>query len=533
MLSLHVRNTGWLAFIFASACVDGSKPAEEETARAPLTVTVAVNTDRVLARVPPNGFGIHTSVYDNALLDPRVPGALETAGITMLRYPGGGYSDNYHWSTHSMTPWADGNRGYLAARSDFGSYLELVFASQSALMITVNYGSNLAGDGPGQPEEAAAWVAYANGDPDDDTVIGVDSTGEDWQTVGYWASLRAADKLDDDDGKNFLRIGRTEPVGIEYWEIGNEVFGNGYYASGSDVGFELDLHVPYDGTTRLHHPDLSGESYGEGVAEFSKAMKAVDPSIKIGAVLITPPDDYSWAPTWNDDVLGACASDIDFGIVHWYPNRDDLLNAPHRTLPVMFDELNAVFERHAGNGAGDIEITVTELGTAPGASQEQVSLGGLFAGDSYLTFIEQGATNVAWLELHNGSFLSERSTRRGRAYQGIGLAHLVADVGESLVQTESSHDRSVVSHAGVGENGSVRVMLLNSAEYRDAEVEVTGLGTAIEGDVYRYDPSGEAPFPSDSLEAPAEPAEVVSIDEGAATITLPWRTMAVVVTDPR
>jgi hypothetical protein len=70
----------------------------------------------------------------------------------------------------------------------------------------VNYGSNLAGTGGGEPAEAAAWVAYANGSPADQKVIGKDSTGYDWKTVGYWASLRASKPLEADDGQNFLRI---------------------------------------------------------------------------------------------------------------------------------------------------------------------------------------------------------------------------------------------------------------------------------------------------------------------------------------
>ena len=59
-------------------------------------------------------------------------------------------------------------------------------------------------------------------------------------------------------------------------------------------------------------------------------MKQVDPSIKIGAVLATPPDDYSWSyadlndndfknsnePYWNDEVLAHAAGAIDFVMVH-------------------------------------------------------------------------------------------------------------------------------------------------------------------------------------------------------------------------
>jgi hypothetical protein len=517
--------SGILVAALGVGCVDPSDPPEEQEATA-LTAVVEIDSDEVLARVPAYAFGIHTSVYDNALHDPELDNELETAGITMLRYPGGGYSDNYHWATHRLTAFADGNPGYLAPGSDFGSYLEVVFNTESAVMITVNYGSNQAGTGPGEPKEAAAWVAYANGDPSDETVIGEDSTGEDWRTVGYWASLRAADELAEDDGLNFLRISRDEPVGIEYWEIGNEVFGNGFYASGTDVVFELDLHVPYDGTRRLGHPDLSGTSYGQGVAEYAREMKAVDPDIKIGAVLVTPPDDDSWAPTWNDDVLSRCADDIEFGVVHWYPNREDLLNAPQFTIPIMFDRLKQTFRDHVGARADEIEITVTEVGTAPGAPERQIEIGGLFAGDAYLHFIEQGAANVAWLELHNGTFLSERGSRRGRAYQGIRLAHMVADVGDSLVATSSSVSQSaLVVHAGVREDGHRTVMLTNTHKFLDAMVTVSGFEASGEAEIYRYDPFGDDNGTSDQVEGP----EHVEFEAGEVSIELPWRSMAVVV----
>ena len=511
-----------LASVFGVACVDASQPPQQETDET-LLVQVDIDTSRILARVPPYGFGIHTSVYDNALHDPRVGPELEVAGIEMLRYPGGGYSDNYHWATHSMTPWQNGSRGYLADRSDFGSYLEVVDRTGAALMITVNYGSNQAGDGPGEPQEAAAWVAYANGSPDDETSIGAGSSGEDWRTVGYWASLRASDELATDDGLNFLRVSRPEPIGIEYWEIGNEVFGNGYYASGSDDGFELDLHVPYNGANRQNHPALSGTAYGQGVVAYAQAMKAVDPSIKIGAVLVTPPGDYGWAPTWNDDVLAECGRDIEFGVVHWYPNREDLLNAPQFTIPTMFEELRRSFREHGAPDA--MEVTVTELGTAPGASQLQVELGGLFAGDSYLTFLEHGASNVAWLELHNGSFLSERSGQRGRAFQGIHLAHLVADVGDALVQTTSSASQaSLVAHAGVRADGHTTAMLLNTHKYRDAEVTLTGFEESGQAEVYRYDPFGHASGGIAQVSGP----EAIELQDGEVTVSLPWRSMAVV-----
>ena len=86
----------------------------------------------------------------------------------------------------------------------------------------------IANYGTGTPEEAAGWVRYAN------------------VTKGY---------------------------GAKYWEIGNENYGNGHY--GAD--WEAD-----------NHADKSAVAYADGVVAYSDAMKAVDPTVKIGAVLTMP-----------------------------------------------------------------------------------------------------------------------------------------------------------------------------------------------------------------------------------------------------
>lgn len=490
----------WLAV----GCVSTDPGLEEPEKIDALSVDVQVELDSALPSMQPFALGVHSSVYDNQLHNQEVPELLSEAGIRMLRYPGGGYSDNYHWSTHSMTPWQNGNAGYLADGSDFGSYWSLIESFNGAAMITANYGSNLQGDGPGEPKEAAAWVAYCNGDPEDDTEIGEDGSGNDWETVGYWADLRASEPLDEDDGKNFLRISHPEPLGVEYWEIGNEVFGNGYY---SDPGFELDLHVAYDATSRVGHSDLSPTTYGRGVVDYIQEMKRVDPSIKVGAVLVTPPEDYGWAPDWNDRVLAECADEIDFGIVHWYPADDipSLLQAPSETIDTMFDELRASLEEYAGERADEIEITVTELGpnqaVEGGIQQEK----GIFAAESYAHFIARGATNIAWLELHQtggsfedgmwmtvpGSFLDERSERRGPAYFGIQIVHRWIDPGDVPVRATSNRDAVGALAASLADGGA-SIMLINRDRELMARAEVSISGTDL-GDtamVWAYGPDG-------------------------------------------
>lgn len=455
-----------LASSLAAACVDSSRSEREQTETQAIEAQVTVDFSETRVRVPPLAYGMHASVYDNSLHDPALSGQLKEGGLGLLRWPGGGYSDNYHWSTHTMTPFR-GNPddvGYLADGSDFGSFVSVFEGFAGTAMITVNYGSNLAGDGPGEPLEAAAWVAYANGDPDDEHLLGVDGSGTDWQTVGAWASLRASPPLDEDDGRNFLRIAHPEPLGIQYWEIGNEVFGNGYY--GESYQYEHDGHVPYDGTRRANDPLLSGTAYGSGVVAYATAMRAVDPSVKIGAVLNTPPRDYIWGPTWNSDVLSECAKVIDFVSVHWYPSKQasEIVALPATEIETMTEELRAELARHGRDEEDPLEMAMTELGGAPGHSllQDAPQSLALFSADTYLTAIEHGFVNLDWLELHNGTYLADRrwGGGPGPAYHGIRLAWLLAGPGDTLVKASSNRE-SIVAHASRRADGTYGVLLID------------------------------------------------------------------------
>lgn len=458
-----------------------------------VSVDVQVNPVELGHSVAPTAFGIHGSVYDNALHDPAVPDLLRAAGITLIRWPGGGYSDNYHWATHTLTPFRDGSPGYRGPNTNFGSFISALESFGTQAMITVNYGSNQRSDGPGEPLEAAAWVAYANGDPSSEQVLGVDGTGFDWQTVGFWAALRASEPLETDDGKNFLRIAHPAPLEIRYWEIGNELFGNGYYAA----EFELDLHAPYD-APRLNHPDLSPSTYGRGVVAYAAQMKAVDPSIRIGAVLNTPPMDYSWGPDWNEAVLKEAGDIADFLIVHWYPNGSmrQLLNAPRQQVPAMMEELRKSMAKCCPARASEPEITVTEMGpnSGVGIDAAHAQLTGLFAVDGYSTLLEHGVVNIDWLELHNGSFLSERSQRLGPAYKGIQMVTRFAQAGDTFVTSSSSVPYALRSHAAVDSDGTLSVLLVNLAPASVATVNLAiegGLASA-RAERWDYRPMGEA-----------------------------------------
>jgi hypothetical protein len=356
----------------------------------------------------------------------------------------------------------------------------------------------------GQPKEAAAWVAYANADASiygtpHDIVIGVDLQGNDWKTAGYWARLRASTGTEyqtwaQADGvynplNRFLAINRDAPVGIEHWEIGNETFGTGYYGGGN--GYSVDYDVPYDGTNRDDHPNLSPAQYGQEVVEYAQFMKSIDPTIKIGAVLATPPDDYSWSfadlndngiknaneSYWNDEVLSqlGIAENVDFVMVHWYPwagenaNGASLLTQVATKIPRMIDGATAGLDTGANRGIRDslqahglfnAEIMVTEFnyfGSLQSGLENAAE--SIFVADAYASWLELGVESVQYLEMMTKDFIDDSMNRRS-AFYGIAMVDKLAKPGDRYVSASTTNN-NIRSHAAVRADGSVAIMLMN------------------------------------------------------------------------
>jgi len=201
-----------------SACGGSSASIELRT-----EALVMVNARSALGQLPTTAFGVGAVVWDDHLLDDNFPGLLSAAGVKVLRYPGGSASDAYRWQSNTMVSGQD----YHANPSNtFDAFMGVVQATGAQTMITINYGS-------GTPQEAAGWVQYANkGGPGYTgpvpTYAGGSSTGHTY--------------------------------GVTYWEIGNEIYGNGTYGD----PWEYDVHAK------------SPTTYARQVVAYSQAMKAVD-----------------------------------------------------------------------------------------------------------------------------------------------------------------------------------------------------------------------------------------------------------------
>jgi len=206
------------------------------------------------------------------LRDPQLEAKLERWKPSLLRLPGGSWSDEIYWNGNGVrsgenfdlskrqgSTWqvdfSDYAPGFRLSKSDgtlsdFHGHLDVkalhdyVKGRGAAAIVTVNAGT-------GTPEMAAAWVRWA--------------------------------------GK--------EGYEVDYWEVGNELDGE----------WELG-HVGPDGKV------VDAEEYARRFVAFAEAMKAVDPSIKVGG------------PTASNDQLPFVEAVIreggdllDFVTFHTYP----------------------------------------------------------------------------------------------------------------------------------------------------------------------------------------------------------------------
>jgi hypothetical protein len=426
-LTVAPSAAGTLSFGFIVTNLSGSATSSVAFVTMVPPVTVIVNPSQTMAAMPSQGLGVCTAVYDNSLINSGIAPLLKAAGIGALRYPGGSYADIFNWQTTTMNAGA-----YLNSSDSFSNFMSTVANPAAAqAVITVNYGSNPSDTAGGDTNVAAAWVACAN-------------------VTNHW--------------------------GIIYWEIGNEIGGNGYY--GTNLDWEYDLHYPEtNAATRLGQPALSPAAYGSNAVQFIQAMKREDPTIRCG-IGFSPGDN-----AYNTPLLQACGTNADFVIIHWYPGSDTPSTlAASASIPATVNSTFSELTNELGAAhASQMQITVTETG-AGSATGAPVSL---FAADNYLTWLENGAVNVDYQILHTD--LLQNNQTPGHAYYGAMMAHLLANVGDTFLTATSALNELRV-HATARQDGKTGVMLVNLDPTLTipATVNISGPALAGTGTWYQF-----------------------------------------------
>jgi alpha-L-arabinofuranosidase len=298
-----------------------------------------------------------------------VPAILDRAqgvGMSLLRYPGGSMVCNYDWRKAV---------GPLSARGDwkFGvdEYLALCKAIGAEPMFTM---SDYVLPADQLPAHLASLVEYLNAPATPDHP---------------WAMKR----------KDW---GHPDPYGVKWFELGNES------ASGN-------MRV-------LPQRKYTAEQYAAYANASAAAMRAVDPSIKIGIVMMPSPG-TDVECSWNRTVARLAGKSADYLIVHLYgpdvgknaadPDFQQACLAVGEQSAAHLDEYQAMALRESGRA---LPIAITEYNGTLAEEKASYRLSYLLAfecADLLRIYLqpEHHVLTASYWEFLNGAFGLVRSDR--------------------------------------------------------------------------------------------------------------------------
>ena len=198
----------------------------------------------------------------------------------------------------------------------------------------------------------------------------------------------------------------TNHYGFKYWEIGNECYGS----------WETDTN------TVAHDP----YTYAQRFQQYYTQMKAIDPTIKIGAVAVPGEDSYAnntnhpvvnpvtgvthngWTPVMLA-TLNSLGVTPDFLIYHRYPQNpggesDQGLLLSNGTWSSDAADLRQQLNDYLGAAGPGVELDNTENNSvSSGPGKQTTSLvNGLFLADSICAAMNTEFNAVTWWDLRNG-----------------------------------------------------------------------------------------------------------------------------------
>ena len=391
--------------------------------------TVSVTQGVSIGTVTDQLMGMNLAAwYDVAGNAGSIIPAFAKAGIKAIRWPGGSWSDAYHWGQGGTAPtkcktsptdttWAgvDTFPQFMTAITKAGNY---------DLALTANYGSNAACTGGGEPAEAAAWAAEAVAE-------------------GYPPS---------------------------HMTVGNEEYGS----------WEFDLH------TAKNDPVTYGDSL-TGSTGYYTLIKAASPTTKVGVVL----DAGSIQPGWDTTVLSRAKGSYDFVEFHWYPanpGQEDDTYLVHTAAQDLSKALLILKEEMTAAKVLGLPIYVGEMGSVssdPGKQSWSITQG-LYAGQTLGEMMNAGVARATWWigfgncnESSTGTALGNMSSSL-YGWQTFGAYNVFSDgptdgpcgIGSGPIGTMSPTARAFQLFSNIAESGSASAEEVLSAK-------VTGDATNI------------------------------------------------------
>ena len=426
------------------------------------TTRLSVRPGTTLAALHAGAVGVDEPMWSPAFADAAVPGLIRGANIQTLEFNGGGVSDLYHWRTGTAQADPD-----PVGHPDYSQLPPQFTFDQFAETARATGAKTLVhvNYGTGTPAEAAAWVRYA----------------------------------------------RQRHDHVSGWAVGEEVWGNGGLPG---VDFQPDAHA-----------DKSPQAYATNALKFIAAMKAADPSARVGVELVGV-QDAKFQP-WDETVMSIVGKKADFVDIHAYPfgphdTSDAGVLAFPRTIAAKMTAVRQLVDEYASPRT---DIVVGETNSAAVPTPQQIGqVNALYLADDVLSLLDDvlslldgGARNVDWWALHNGGFgvfkggdLGLLSTGSDdcsqdhticappaqtpyRTYPAMQLVGTMTRGGTAMVPVSSSNPL-VVGHAVRGPGGTLAVLVQNDDPAKAATVrfDVPGYHAVS---ALRYGSSDPAPHP--------------------------------------
>ncbi|HUB51604.1 MAG TPA: hypothetical protein VL986_05635 [Terracidiphilus sp.] len=319
------------------------------TVNATGNTTVLVNPSSPGIAVTDKILGMNMAAwFDDVGNASSIQSAFDSAGIQSVRWPGGSWSDGYHWgyqtgSSTLVNPYqcscssatsCTANSTAWAGYSTFAEYVNAIPLGGTHnldLALTANYGTNEACNGGGDPNEAAAWVTAALADG----------------------------------------------VTPSHMTVGNEEYGS----------WETDLHAkPNDPTT------YAGAVTGTN--GYYSLIKTASPNTRVGI-------DVDASSSWDSTVMSNAAGYYDFVEFHYYPEtpgQESDTFITHSAAQELTSNINTLKTELSNAGEAGTPIYVGEIGgpySNPGKQSVSITQG-LYAGQVLGEMMNDGVSRLTW-----------------------------------------------------------------------------------------------------------------------------------------
>ncbi|MGD0098479.1 MAG: Ig-like domain repeat protein, partial [Terracidiphilus sp.] len=304
---------------------------------------VSVNTATKGIEVTDQLLGMDMAAwYDIGVNGNVIVDSFQNAGIKAVRWPGGSWSDVYHWQTNTNCQNAPYGGGTPDTNDTYANFInDIVIPAGLDVALTADYGTNPACTGGGVPSEAAAWAA------------------------------------------NSLSLGVT----VSHMTIGNEVYGSTW---------EEDLHSPANNAAEYASTMIGSSGWYD-------TIKAASPNTLVGVAIDADNTAGGWDNTVLANAKGYYDF-VEYHYYPEAPGQENDTTLIYQDAQQLTANINLIRNEMAEWGTPNTPIYIGEIGGpygSPGKQSMSITQA-LFAGQVLGEMMNAGVSRLTWWIAYGG-----------------------------------------------------------------------------------------------------------------------------------